>query len=254
MGKLKAPESAGFNAGKNYYAKMTDVDEIMIDPVISQVFIYKQQMADEISKRIKADGYDKSQPLTLWKGKNILLDGHTRLAAAKMAGLTEVPVVEMEFEEKEDAILYTFQRQALRRNLSPAEILAAVQLLPVRKEKDGTGRSAEHLAEQLGVSVAHIYRAKRVAKDASDEDLEAVKAGTLSIKDSYVKTTKPKTDKNSGAAEQKPKIKAEERIKTALNNLNSGIDLAKNGETEQALVFFEKALEELEHLLSRYSI
>ena len=119
MGKLKAPESAGFNAGKNYYAKMMRVDEIVIDPVISQVFIYKQQMAEEISKRIKADGYDKSQPLALWKGKNILLDGHTRLAAAKMAGITEVPVVEMGFEEKEDAILYTFQRQALRRNLSP---------------------------------------------------------------------------------------------------------------------------------------
>ena len=57
------------SVGKNYYAKMMSVDEIMIDPVISQVFIYKQQMADEISKRIKADGYDKSQPLTLVEGK-----------------------------------------------------------------------------------------------------------------------------------------------------------------------------------------
>ena len=124
----------------------------------------------------------------------------------------------------------------------------------MRKEKNGTGRAAEHLAKQLGVSAAHIYHAKRVAKDASGEDIEAVKAGTLSMKDAYVKITKPKTEENSGTAEQKPKSKAEGRVKTALNNLNSGMSLVKNGETEKALVFFEKALEQLEHLLYRYSI
>jgi ParB family chromosome partitioning protein len=255
MGKLKAPPTAGFNAGKNYYAKMADVNEIMIDPVISQVFIYKQQMAQEISESIKADGYDKSQPLTLWKGKNVLLDGHTRLAAAKMAGLTEVPVVEMAFEEKEDAIFYTFQRQAMRRNLTPAEIFAALKLLPARKEKDGTGRAAERLAEQLGVSAAHIYHAKRVAKDAPEEDIEAVKEGKMSMKEAYMKITQPPSYKNRKikvAANELPAAK--EDIKTALDNLNSGMGFVKNGDAEKAFAFFEKARGQLEGLLCRYSI
>ena len=47
---------------------------------------------EEIRESIARAGFDKGQPLSLWKDKNLLLDGHTRLAAAKEAGLIEVPV------------------------------------------------------------------------------------------------------------------------------------------------------------------
>ncbi|MDR2509297.1 MAG: ParB/RepB/Spo0J family partition protein, partial [Spirochaetaceae bacterium] len=157
MAKLNA-EGAGWNAGRNYYAKTMRVEDILIDPLISQAFIYKRQILDEVCRSIRENGYDKSQPIAIWKGANIVVDGHTRLEAAKEAGLTEVPVAEMEFAGKEEAILYTFERQLLRRNLTQAEILTAVEMMPERKAKNGEGRAADDLAGKLGVSAAHLYR------------------------------------------------------------------------------------------------
>lgn len=43
------------------------------------------------------DGFDKSHPVHLWisaDGTKILIDGYTRLAAAKKAGLYEIAVYE----------------------------------------------------------------------------------------------------------------------------------------------------------------
>jgi ParB family chromosome partitioning protein len=189
MAKLKAPETAGFNAGKNYYSKPFRVADIVIDPVISKVFTIQNKAIEDIARRIRENGYDKSQPLAIWKGKNILLDGHTRLEAAKKLGLEEVPATELEFESMEDALLYTFERQAVRRNLTPAEILAAAQILERRKARDGKGRAAEQVAESLGVSPAQMYRAKKVLKEAAGEDLEAVRNGERSIRSVYNQVT-----------------------------------------------------------------
>lgn len=147
---------------------------------------------EEISQKMRASGYDKSQPVVIWKDKNILLDGHTRLAAAKELDLADIPAVEMEFESREDALLYTFERQAVRRNLSSSEILAAAQMIHGRKEKDGKGRAAEQMAERLGVSPATIYQARKIMMEAPEEELKAVQAGEKSIKSVYNEIRKPK--------------------------------------------------------------
>ena len=168
------------------------IEDIVVDPLISQVFIYKRQILDEVCQSIREKGYDKSQPIAVWKGTNIVVDGLTRLAAAKEAGLAEVPVAEMDFADKEEAILYTFERQVLRRNLTAAEILTAAQMLPARKAKDGTGRAAHQLAEKLGVSEAHLYQARKILKEAAPEDIEAVKAEEKTVKEVYNKLRKPK--------------------------------------------------------------
>jgi ParB family chromosome partitioning protein len=193
MGKLKAPAAAGWNAGKNYYAKIMRIDDIVIDPEIARIFKMSDETREEITRDIRENGFDKSQPPTLWKGKNIVLDGHTRIAAAKAAGLEEIPVAEKEFEDKDDAILYTFERQVIRRNLTQAEILTAVQLMPERRNRRGEGRSAAQLARRLGVSEAHIYQAKSVLEKAPIEDIEAIKNGEKKIKPVYLKVNPPKT-------------------------------------------------------------
>ena len=99
MAKLKIPETAGFNAGKSYYAKPFRVEEIVINPEIAGIFKITDKVREAIKQQMKKFGYDKSQPVVVQKGTNILLDGHTRYAAAKEAGLEEIPVVEMDFED-----------------------------------------------------------------------------------------------------------------------------------------------------------
>jgi ParB family chromosome partitioning protein len=194
MAKLTVPNKAGFNAGETY-SKLVRISDIKIDPKISQLFTRSDKIRDEIKAKIKKIGFDKSQPVTLWKGKNILVDGHTRLAAAVANELEKIPAVELEFETYDDAILYTFERQAIRRNLTAADILKATQLLKEGpKVKDGTGRAAEQLAERLGVCAATIYQAKRIIKEAPEKDLKAIQRGETSLGAVYRKLTKPNGD------------------------------------------------------------
>jgi ParB family chromosome partitioning protein len=197
MAKLKTPLMAGYNAGKNYFAKNVLISDIIIDPDISKLFKVNETLLDEITQKMLTFGYDESQPVVLQKGTMILLDGHTRLAAAKAAGLEEISAVDREFEDRESAIMYTFERQALRRNLTGAEILTAAQMLYVngRKKHDGTGRAAEQLAKRLNKGVATIYKAEAILKSGNEEVIEAVKNGNMSIKKGHaVISGKPKQE------------------------------------------------------------
>jgi hypothetical protein len=109
----------------------------------------------------------------------------------------------MEFESREDALLYAFERQAVRRNLSSAEILAAAEALE-KKARDGRGRAAERLAERLGVSAALVYQARKITKEAPPEVVDAVKKGERSIKSAYGQITGKKPEKKPGVTEGKP--------------------------------------------------
>jgi ParB family chromosome partitioning protein len=207
MARLRAPETAGFNAGKNYYSKLFRIADIVIDPVISKVFTIHEKTLEDIAQKIRENGYDRSQPLVIWKGKNILLDGHTRLEAIKELGFEEAPVTELEFESMEDALLYTFERQALRRNLTSAEILGAARLLERRKKPDGKGRAAKQAAELLGVSAATMYQAKKILKEAPEEKIEAVRKGERSIRSVYGEITEKGREAKKAAAA--PPVQAE---------------------------------------------
>ena len=157
----------------------------VIDPEIARLFKMSDATREEIRESIARAGFDKGQPLSLWKDKNLLLDGHTRLAAAKEAGLIEVPVAELEFEDKEDAILYTFDRQVMRRNLTQAEIFTAVEMMPSERARKGAGRTAGKLARRLGISEAHVYQVQAILREGSEEDIEAVKNGEKPVKTVY---------------------------------------------------------------------
>jgi ParB family chromosome partitioning protein len=221
MAKLNVAGTAGFNAGKNFYAKPFRVSDIAIDPEISRVFKIQDKIFEEISENIKKHGFDKSQPVVVWKGKNILVDGHTRLAAAKELGLEEVPVVEKEFEDMEEAILYTFERQVARRNLTSSEILTAAQMIHGRKERDGKGRAAEQLAERLGISPATVYQARKIMMEAPEEDLKAVQNGEKSITAVYNKIRK----KAAAQPVEKEPVVTEEQELTGRELLQEAVSL-----------------------------
>jgi len=187
MAKLQTPSKPGFNAGDSYNVKYIRIDKIVIDPEISKIFKPSEKIIDEICESIKKDGFHKEEPVALWAGQNILVDGHQRYYGAKKAGIDEIPYIEKHFESREDAILYTFERQVVRRNLTGAEILSAAEMLPNKKSKNGDGRAAEVLAKRLGISATTMYQASAVLKNASEEDIQAIKDGKESIKKVYNK-------------------------------------------------------------------
>ena len=235
MGKLKAPVTAGFNAGQNFYAKMVKISDITIDPEISKVFEIERRVLDEIIQSIKRFGFYKDQPVALWENEErlILVDGRTRVTAAKEAGLIEVPASIKEFESREDALLYAFERQALRRNLSSSEILHAAQILvSSEKAKRGEGRLADNLAKRLGVSSATVYQAIDVVKNSAEEDKQKVISGQLSIKKAYEKNRPSRADKPDieGSAQKQSnpiKVSEEEIMKFKQNVCDAQFSISK---------------------------
>jgi ParB family chromosome partitioning protein len=210
MAKLNAA-AAGFNAGAVQVSKMLKISDIKIDPELSKVFTIQDKILEEIKSKMEKSGYDKSQPVVVWKGKNILLDGHTRLAAARALKLAEIPAAEMEFESFEEAALYTFERQVMRRNLTPAEILKAATMMKSKTVKDGTGRAADNLAKRLGVSPSTIYQARKIMAEAPEEDIIAVQKNEETITAAYnkIRGTKkigPSTTEESQWLPEKIKI------------------------------------------------
>jgi len=192
MAKLQTPNTAGFNANNGYTVKLVKIDDIIIDPEIAGIFKISENIKNGILEQMKLYGYNKEEPVTLW-GK-ILVDGRTRYTAAKEAGIKEIPAIERNFETREDAVMYTLERQALRRNLTSEEILKAARtLLSKKKAANGSGRSAETLANLLGVHVTTLYRAEAILREAPDEIIKAVENGEMSLKKGY-------KDRNSNSA------------------------------------------------------
>jgi DNA-binding transcriptional ArsR family regulator len=98
------------------------------------------------------------------------------------AGLEEIFAYERDFPSREDAILYAFERQAIRRNLSGKEILKAAQMIPDTRREKGQGRIAEEIAEMLNVSPSTVYQARKILKEADPEDIKAIENGDTSLK------------------------------------------------------------------------
>jgi len=192
MPKLQVSSKSGFNAGDSYNVKYISLDKIVADPEISKLYMLNEKIVDAICESIIKDGFHKEEPITLWAGQYILVDGHQRYAGARKAGLVEIPYIEKNFDCREEAILYSLERQSIRRNLSGSEILYAAKMLPSVKAKNGEGRSAEVWAKRLGVSLSTIYRASSILKNASKEDIKKVMDGKASIKKTYNKNKPPK--------------------------------------------------------------
>jgi ParB family chromosome partitioning protein len=188
---------------KDYILMKTS--EIRTHNDIAKLFQIKPEMVDIITDSMLKQGYDTSQPLSIGQIKGIgeyLIDGHTRLIAAKKAGLEEVPVKKKYFDCLEDAQQYTVKRQVERRNLTEQEILDIVTSLPKKKNRDGSGRSVEKLGNELGISPSTLVHAKAVAEKANQEDLQAIKDGKISINKIYQKIKNKKQIKETADGKQ----------------------------------------------------
>ncbi|MBQ4383855.1 MAG: ParB/RepB/Spo0J family partition protein [Firmicutes bacterium] len=111
-----------------------------------------QELADSISR------YGVLQPILVQKEKDYykIIAGERRWRAARIAGLTEVPVIVREFSTEDKAAVSLIENLQ-RQNLNPMEESAAYQKLI-----DDYGMTQEEVASRIGKSRAAVANSLRL--------------------------------------------------------------------------------------------
>jgi hypothetical protein len=194
--------------------------------LFKDLFTVDKLVFEKIWMDMKKHGFDRSKPIDIWKAKQVVVDGYTRMKAAKKAGLKEVMVCEHIFANEDEALEYAIHNQSARRNLSDAELLRCVQAIDKRKKpgpktpqsnnskglqnncatseaqllrKPPKGlssgiqqpkeRSSKETADLLKSSRGKVEKARTVMNKGSEEIIKAVDKGEMSINKAYNKVT-----------------------------------------------------------------
>ncbi|MCL2870491.1 MAG: hypothetical protein FWE26_02515 [Coriobacteriia bacterium] len=128
--------------------------------------------------------YGIRDALVLWKGHGILIDGHNRYEIAMNHGLP-FQVIEMEFDSREEVIIWIVTNQISRRNLPPLQFSYFVglhyradrrirgsqinaetgeQMSGMRQTDAFFGSTRNRLSEKYGISASTVERSARVSE------------------------------------------------------------------------------------------
>lgn len=178
---------------------MVDPDTVKTASPFKDLFQVRPADLENVKQDMEVNGYDFAHPIILWAGHDlIVVDGHTRLAAAQKLMFPRIPVIRKDFKDEAEALEYAIKSQRNRRNLTDAELLNCLTELDKRKKTGPTkglasreakpGKSAEETAAILGVSRAKVERLRTVSDHGSDEIKDAVKSGEMSVNKAYNET------------------------------------------------------------------
>jgi ParB family chromosome partitioning protein len=175
---------------------MAKVAELETREPFKGLFRSTPDMIDAIAESMRVTGFDPTWPIAAWGG--VVVDGHTRLAAAKRARISVVPVAMHHFADEADAIAYAIACQRNRRNFTDAELSRCVSELGKR----GRGRvesnpqpcglppppTAAQVAETLGISERKVEQIRTIADHAAPEVRTALARGDISVNAAYKAT------------------------------------------------------------------
>jgi ParB family chromosome partitioning protein len=172
-------------------------------------------LTETIGNHMREHGYDESQPIIIWdrtkeEGRNqndlYVVDGHTRLVAAKQVGLDRVCVARVKFPDEEAALQYAIHNQRDRRNMTDADILRCIEAVDKLKPRGGDRKSSEAksktsgevidsgkssataTAKIVGTSKTKVEKVRTLKKHGDDETRNDVLAGKKSIHRAYQET------------------------------------------------------------------
>ena len=205
------------NTGSKQFVKMKLVSSIKTAEPFTTVFPINDSLLDTIVEDMKRRGFDASQPLLMWKEREVVLDGHTRLKAAEKAGVQQVPVYEKSFESESEALEYVIHLQKDRRNLTDSELYACImeldKRLPIGRQKKterensstelvksgtdskGESSSRKKTAQVVGTSPAKVQKARTIQDYGDKKTKKALSSGEMSINRAYNETQKQRKKK-----------------------------------------------------------
>jgi hypothetical protein len=154
-----------------------------------------EEEREQLEQNIISEGV--RDPLVIWKGYNILLDGHNRYEICVKNGI-DYELIEIELPTREDARMWIMRNQLGRRNLSPESLSyfrGKLHQAEKQKVKNPTGKN-----QYSDTEVKHQNDAK--ANNLNEDKNNEVNCHNVSIaeydKDTEVKCkscTQPKSNK-----------------------------------------------------------
>jgi len=205
------------------------------------LFEVSDTVLNAVADHMRNHGYDESQPIVAWDRTQggqglIVIDGHTRLQAARRVELPHVCVAAVRFADQDEALEYAIHNQRNRRNLTDADLLRCIEALDRRKQQGertdlaspdaklapGTsgGKSAATTAKIAGTSQAKVERARTILEHADPETKEAVLSNKKSINKAYSETQQ-KRKQQAHPEEQTPTSNTMQRADKAIDQLAS---------------------------------
>jgi ParB-like chromosome segregation protein Spo0J len=262
------PEKASVNnSGDKTVGVELYLDQITKAEPFASLFTIKSEIFEAIMADMKANGFDPSKPINVWKkpdGTRVLIDGYTRVRAAEELCLLRVTAYEKTFASEAEALTYAIHTQKDRRNLSDAELLRLIKL--VDRPQDGfnttlaafeaTGekpmKTADITAAAIGTSRAKVERARAVLADP--DEATAVRMGEKTIhqaaQDAKAKRTPSPMPASPGATRLKrPKMTSDEAIAEARRILSRLNALSANDPDESRRAAYKSASANLRRVL-----
>jgi ParB family chromosome partitioning protein len=223
LSALAAKAETGSNSSvKRIETLNINIDDLLLEEPFKSLFPIREEIKEAIKAHMQEHGYDESKPIDVWKRsshdgfKYVLVDGFTRIRAAKEIGRLTVTAYLHSFAGLEEARDYAIHTQRDRRNLSDAEIMSVLSvvdkktigfkgdspLAPSGANAERPAKTSHLTAEEIGTSARKIEKARKVSTDP--EVTAAVKRGELSINKGYnIIRTREKRDVPSEAYEDR---------------------------------------------------
>lgn len=157
--------------------------ELKIDRTIRELIppLTSQEYSDLEDSIIKGGC---RHPIVIWAGKDIIIDGHNRYDIC-VKNKIEFKVEEIEFATKKEALIWMYDTQLGRRNLTDA---ARIELALKRDALRGnvsvsnlTRERRDEIAGELDVSQGNIAKVKKVITKGDKKTKKAMRDGNISI-------------------------------------------------------------------------
>jgi len=171
--------------------KTLKIKDIVLIPEFQKLLVMEEDILEKMKQSMKEEGFKSGHEIHIWKrGKDyVLIDGHTRKCAWESLGNKTIPCIIHNFATLEEAKTFAIKEQVNRRNLSGQALLDAVANFNFEKGKGKTmgekGKASEIIAKQIGVSAKTVEKTRLVLKEASPEQLEAIKKDEISMNKVY---------------------------------------------------------------------
>lgn len=194
------------------------IEKIEEHEKFKSLFSIDKTLLDRIASDIEKNSFDSSQPVHIWVTKdddgtehNYLIDGYTRVAASKIAGIKMIPYFKHTFETFEEAHRYALHLQTDRRNLSGIDLLKNIrELMGSDYIQSIEGNKNEAIGKELGVSEKTVERANKVNSMASGEQIERIENGEASPNQIYNEIINQETVNEEATDEQRERIESGE--------------------------------------------